>query len=200
MNKRALRGHRRVLTPIGEMPNSRKPPTGGWEAACICGWKEHCADTNLAYAAYKQHLDVMIDSTPMECRRCGVFKLASEMSTNSRYLCVKCFSQKGNDWQLDHPEAAGNHKRNYSFLKNYGITLDDAWNMLLAQDCLCLICGNSLTAFGQKNDRSPHVDHDHATGKVRGILCFTCNVGMGMFKDDVARLQSAIRYLEKSRE
>lgn len=40
-----------------------------------------------------------------------------------------------------------------------------------------------------------HIDHDHRTGKVRGILCQACNLGLGKFRDDPALIKSAIRYL-----
>jgi hypothetical protein len=58
-----------------------------------------------------------------------------------------------------------------------------------AQGSMCLICRRPITA------KSAHVDHDHATGKVRGILCFPCNSGMGHFADDPEVLCRAARYL-----
>ncbi len=69
--------------------------------------------------------------------------------------------------------------------------------MFSAQGSGCAICG-STTSRGCKN--SFHVDHDHKTGKVRGILCQTCNTGIGSLKDDTKILRLAIQYLEKSQE
>nr|WP_284290868.1 ubiquitin-like protein Pup [Angustibacter aerolatus] len=57
----------------------------------------------------------------------------------------------------------------------------------------CPICRRSL---GER----PHVDHDHVSGAVRGLLCFTCNAGLGNFADDVARLRRAIEYVEGTLE
>lgn len=58
--------------------------------------------------------------------------------------------------------------------------------MLAAQDYKCLICGRP---------DPEHVDHSHETGKVRGILCFNCNQGLGNFRDDVGILVRAANYL-----
>ena len=58
--------------------------------------------------------------------------------------------------------------------------------MIEVQGGLCLIC---------REKPAKHVDHDHATGKVRGILCFSCNRGLGKFEDDPSLLERAITYL-----
>lgn len=55
----------------------------------------------------------------------------------------------------------------------------------------CGICGRSATA-----DTPSHVDHDHATDKIRGSLCVGCNTGLGKLGDSVAGLERAIRYLD----
>lgn len=64
--------------------------------------------------------------------------------------------------------------------------------MIEAQNGICLICGDELVR--------PHVDHDHKTGNVRGILCFNCNGGLGKFKDDMSLLLSAVLYLDRSEQ
>lgn len=74
----------------------------------------------------------------------------------------------------------------------YGITPEQFTTLLEAQGNRCAICGS---AEWPGKDNCPHVDHDHATGKVRGLLCGPCNIGLGQFGDDPERLAAAIRYL-----
>lgn len=62
--------------------------------------------------------------------------------------------------------------------------------MLAAQNNRCGICEKIFSG-------PPYVDHDHATGKVRALLCNRCNLGIGHFYDDPALLQRAISYLQK---
>jgi hypothetical protein len=76
-------------------------------------------------------------------------------------------------------------------LREYGLT-QTAFDAILAdQGGTCSICA------GQPDVRGWHVDHDHSTGQVRGILCGPCNTGLGHFRDDIALLGRAIDYLER---
>ena len=86
-----------------------------------------------------------------------------------------------------------------SFLKSvYGITLDDYHQMWDEQNGVCVICGQPETRksrYGGICDL--HVDHDHATGKVRGLLCHRCNIMLGEAQDDPQILAKAIEYLRE---
>lgn len=78
-------------------------------------------------------------------------------------------------------------------IRTYGITLEEYNNMLLQQNELCAICGNK----NLPNSGSLAVDHNHTTGKVRGLLCIMCNRGLGNFYDNTEYLTKAIEYLNK---
>lgn len=78
-------------------------------------------------------------------------------------------------------------RRNLS--KNYGMLPEDFHAMLIEQSGRCELCGRPLADL--------HVDHDHATGEVRGLLHPQCNVGLGSFEDSPARLRQAADYLER---
>ena len=60
------------------------------------------------------------------------------------------------------------------------------------QDGKCAICGR---LFGKDKANSPHIDHEHFSGWVRGLLCTICNTGLGCFKDNIENLQKAIDYV-----
>jgi len=85
--------------------------------------------------------------------------------------------------------------RELRLLSMYGITLADYDAMLAAQSGRCAICSADEPGGNAKHW---HVDHDHATGQVRGLLCTRCNVGLGYFQDDPDRLGSALNYLRQS--
>ena len=78
---------------------------------------------------------------------------------------------------------------------NYKLTVEEYEAMLRVQDGRCAIC-NAVFPKG----RRPHVDHDHATGKVRGLLCARHNHGLGMFSDSEELLMAAAAYLQRFRE
>jgi len=75
----------------------------------------------------------------------------------------------------------------------YGITKDEYEAMLAGQDGRCAIC--RVDTPGGKGGW--HVDHDHDTKVIRGLLCHHCNIGVGQFKDDPEILRAAADYLER---
>lgn len=82
--------------------------------------------------------------------------------------------------------------------KLYGISLSDYEMILILQDGGCAIC--RATHAGRRNSgKWLHVDHDHETGQVRGLLCNTCNVALGAMRDDEKRLEAAAEYLRQTR-
>lgn len=85
--------------------------------------------------------------------------------------------------------------------RSYGLTLEEFDVMLTTQGGRCALCDGLFTELAPRRNRQTiHVDHDHATGKVRGLLCVNCNLGIGYFGESVAKLQRAIRYLNQGRE
>jgi len=79
--------------------------------------------------------------------------------------------------------------RHYHLKRRYGLGADEVLSLLEGQGSPCLVCRRPITV------ETAHVDHDHVTGIVRGILCFGCNGGMGQFRDEPEVLVSAARYL-----
>jgi len=103
--------------------------------------------------------------------------------------CPKEACRRSREWYLNNKGRA----KDTALKKDYGITLDD-WNrMFEAQNGCCAICGQHQSDLS----RTLCVDHNHETGKVRGLLCGTCNRSIGLLKDDKDILRSAISYLEK---
>lgn len=79
-------------------------------------------------------------------------------------------------------------------VKTYGVTPFEYGEMLWNQNFKCKLCDTELG----KDTKAPHLDHNHKTGKIRGILCHHCNTGLGLFKDSITMLEKAIEYLRKT--
>lgn len=76
--------------------------------------------------------------------------------------------------------------------KFYGIGREEFERMVAAQNGLCAICSKVMGS----GKGGTSLDHCHATGKIRGLLCMNCNQGIGRFKESIDALESAIRYLK----
>lgn len=83
--------------------------------------------------------------------------------------------------------------RKHQLKKWYGLTLERYDEMVAEQNGGCAICHDPPDGKHQYF----HVDHNHETGVVRGLLCSRCNTALGLFKSDVTRMEAAIRYLHQ---
>ncbi len=106
-------------------------------------------------------------------------------------LCHPCYKK----WR--YPADGSAYRRratawytNVGRLRKYGIGQGEIQELFDMQGGVCAICGHS-----EKIDRALHVDHDHATNEVRGLLCNACNTGLGLFRDSPALLEAAMDYL-----
>jgi hypothetical protein len=77
---------------------------------------------------------------------------------------------------------------------SYGITTEDYERMLKSQKGKCAICKS--TDKGQTGKGFFCVDHDHKTGKIRGLLCHRCNRGLGLLSDSLKNVERAVKYLK----
>jgi hypothetical protein len=134
-----------------------------------------------------------------QCAVCQEIKPATEFhlvqKVNHTYLqgrCRACNADYMKAWYAKKRPAyrkTANRNRN---LKRFGITIEAYDHILKNQGDGCAICGNKTT---DSTGRLLSIDHDHDTGEVRGLLCHSCNVALGLFKEDPELLAEAIRYL-----
>ena len=115
----------------------------------------------------------------------------------SNRQCVTCV--RAIKLKYTQSESGKRVNRNRELLKSYGISIDQFEAMFRLADGKCEICKISLNPKGWGKD-SVAIDHNHKTGKVRGILCNSCNRGIGHFFDDVSILNNSVRYLERYAE
>lgn len=114
--------------------------------------------------------------------------------------CSKIFPPNGPSHYYCSEDCKSKAHSDKYYKRNYGLGLQEFFQIMEEQGWKCAIC----KTFGFKM-RDNHIsglncDHDHVTGKVRGLLCHNCNRGLGLFQDNVEYLTSAVKYLEKSRD
>lgn len=80
--------------------------------------------------------------------------------------------------------------------RKYGLAEAQYWEMFERQGGVCAVCGQPETQVLRGAVSQLSVDHDHTTGRVRGLLCHHCNTAIGLLRDDTAILEAAIAYLK----
>ena len=107
--------------------------------------------------------------------------------------CLRCRANLARTARYAKPQRG----RTYSRYRRYGITKEQYDEMNAKQGGLCAICGTDTPG---RNHPTMYIDHDHNTGKVRGLLCCDCNLFLGQAKENIETLKAGIRYLETWRE
>jgi hypothetical protein len=141
------------------------------------------------------------------CNKCGAekplsgfYKAKSNIGGLTRG-CKECCKKQVDTYRRSHTEMIKEkhmrrrekHHREREknrYKSKYGITLEQYDYMLEVQKGQCLVCGG-INADGKKLS----VDHDHVTGRVRGLLCSGCNLALGNVKESVSTLLGLARYL-----
>lgn len=116
--------------------------------------------------------------------------------------CKTCRSTSEREYREAKPlSERSDRQRGHNLKSKYGITSTEYDEMLAAQDGVCAVCRQPETRYDPRwrVTRRLAVDHCHTTGKVRGLLCFEHNSGLGKFADDPELLRAAAEYLERSR-
>lgn len=101
--------------------------------------------------------------------------------------------QNNKRWRKQNPQRAKYLNRRFVLKTQYGLSIEQFESLNASQDGCCKICGRS--PYGENKFLS--VDHDHESGKVRGLLCRNCNTMIGGAEDKVETLRKGIEYLNQ---
>ena len=153
-----------------------------------------CGDTKPLDEFYR--MTGMRDGHRNECKACN-------LSQRKQRYDSKAAVERVQRWREANADRYAAYRREYAarperkramrdlyYRRTFGISADDFDALLAQQGGGCAICRKR-----PERDASLHLDHCHATGAIRGILCLSCNQGLGLFGDDVALLDAASRYL-----
>lgn len=144
-----------------------------------------------------------IISDRKECTKCKVVKSLDDFPVHAksegrerrhRHWCRPCMAAYLKAW---HEKRGG--RTVYYRQRDTGVTPEQYAQMVLAQGGVCAICLRDPKGTTKRCDVL-NADHDHATGKPRGLLCGHCNRALGLLRDDVEIMQAAIDYIKKYRE
>lgn len=138
------------------------------------------------------------------CRPCATRKACEHDRQHPEKMSARQARRAPRDWPAERRRRWGSDAdkmrdriRRSSIRKNFGISLEDYKFRFESQGGLCAICDAKISL--DRVPGSPHacLDHDHETGRLREFLCNRCNVMIGMAREDIDVLLSAISYLER---
>lgn len=180
---------------LSSFAKSSKHPDGltYWCRKCFSAWHRNKTCTEIV--------------TEKRCLRCSIIKPAKDFSKSTHAkdgLQKWCSSCRHEHYIRNRKQIRKYWKRRLKenpdlnisrhLKRNYGLTKEQFNQMVKNQNGRCAIC--SATSPGGTY-KTWHVDHDHETNKIRGLLCNRCNFALGLVKDDIFLLFKLIEYLKK---
>ncbi len=133
---------------------------------------------------------VPLDSkTCLSCRQRKPFSEFGTRGTNCRECDTKKFRVRRKYCRRDSKDSENDRRRD--LMRNHGLTQEQYDAFLLEQNGVCRVCGKTDPS------RRLAVDHDHETGKIRGLLCLRCNRAIGLLRDSSAVCRALAEYLER---
>lgn len=143
--------------------------------------------------------------TEKQCNTCRKTKPLQAFTKNKQCRdghagqCKQCRNAYKKVWRQADPTRTLAAERRLN-LRRYGLRVADYDKMAADQGGVCAICGQPETQRRGGKVLPLVVDHDHETAEIRGLLCNSCNRGLGCFRDDPGRLKKAATYLEEVAE
>lgn len=140
------------------------------------------------------------------CTKCKQHKDIHEFHKSAgpyrRRTCKACADARRKELAaLKDPLETAARSRAHHLRTKYGISVDEFDKLWDAQDGKCQICSKAMSNNVRVNEPDKvQIDHCHDTGRVRGLLCFSCNTGIGKLQDSVELLEKAIDYLKNPPE
>jgi len=140
----------------------------------------------------------MSSKTCPQCKRTlneTKFSLDKYARSGLSSWCKECISERERT-------RGRKHRRKHKLKTRYGLTVETYDKMLREQSHRCAICGSQERQLHNATAKRTRlsVDHDHKTGKVRGLLCAKCNRALGVFQDDPNIVHAAYQYLVQHKE
>jgi Autographiviridae endonuclease VII len=155
-----------------------------------------CGETKPLDAFYRSA--GMRDGHRNDCKACNLAAKARRYAANPEQMKARV-----RQWQRANPERIRAYRRVYRqraevkardraghLRRAFGITQQHYEQLLVAQHGGCAVCGRA-----PRVGKALHVDHDHATGEIRGLLCFSCNSALGNLGEDEKRIRAMLDYL-----
>jgi hypothetical protein len=131
------------------------------------------------------------DLPPRHCA-CG----STDVAGVGTPVCPACKKDKGSEAA----QLARKERERRRTLARYGLTPAEYDSLVKRQRNRCAVCGTTKVGGPPTRNKYWHVDHDHVTGQVRGLLCSKCNTAIGLLQDDPEILAIAARYVAKHRQ
>ena len=158
---------------------------------------------SLPLSLFEDAPTVVIGVNGKKCSgKCGQAKRYSELFKSNQgdgyySYCKVCSKEHNRDFYRKNPKSPDVQKSGH-LRRTFNLTADEYSALFVSQNGVCAACGNSETRTDHRNGdcKDLAVDHDHATGKIRALLCSSCNIALGLLQDDPERIERLLRYIQ----